>query len=167
MQTTHIVESFVATSREYCELIEGIPVLPRRSFLVQVQRTLARLYVLALDLPSVPPETNDLPLERLSAQDWRHLHERLGEYLGAADVYWMVFDPADPIDHEAIAQTLADDLSDIYRDLRDCAVEVGGTMTGDLLWTLRFSFESHWGHHVVGTLMAIHSLLYGSHAITD
>jgi hypothetical protein len=158
---------FVDASREYCALIDEIPSLPIRAFLERVQFVLARIYALALELPSVEPETADPHPDRMTHQDWLGYFSRLGEYLGPADQYWMVFDPVDAGDHDAISTTLSDDLSDIYRELSAHADQGTLALTDDALWSLRFNFEIHWGHHVVDALTAIHALLYGPHALPD
>jgi hypothetical protein len=162
-----ILTSFVDASRDYCALIDSVPALPVRTFLEQVQRVLTRIYALALELPSVAPDTADEPPDHMTHQDWLGYYRRLGDYLGTADLYWMVFDPTDADDHDAIASTLSDDLSDIYRGLAAFLADAAPTPNRDAVWSVRFNFEIHWGHHVVAALTAIHALLYGPHALTD
>ena len=103
----------------------------------------------------------------MSDEEWRQLYERLSDHLGTSVEYWMVFDPIDQAEHESILQTLADDLSDIYRDVLVATVENGQPITDDLLWSLRFSFETHWGHHAVNAIAAIHSLLHGPNRLAE
>ena len=160
-----IVPQFVSAAREYRLIIDQATALSPRQFLVVVQTTLARLYSLALLLPDADPTTDVESPGRFSPDDWRQLYDRLSGHLGSSDFYWIVFDPIDPDDHESIRHTLADDLSDIYRDLEHASVE--REFTADALWSLRFSFEMHWGHHAVDALTAIHSLLYGPHALGE
>ena len=162
-----IVPQFVTAARDYCLLIEGASALPLHSFLQRAQLVLARLYSLAPQLPDPDPTTEDPLPDSMSHDEWRELYDRLGAHLGSSNLYWMVFDPIDPDEHESIPHTLADDLSDIYRDLKDATLEPGLEPSADTLWSLRFSFESHWGHHAVDALTAIHSLLHGPHALGE
>jgi hypothetical protein len=53
----------------------------------------------------------------MKQQEWGQLYDSLKEKLGDWDLYWMVFDPR--TDNEAIHGSLADDIADIYRDLKD------------------------------------------------
>ena len=152
-----IVPQFVSAAREYRLIIDQATVRSPHQFLVLVQTALARLYSLALLLPDADPTTDVEPPDGMSHDEWHQLYERLAGHLGSSDLYWMVFDPIDPDDHDSNPHTLADDLSDIYRDLARATVEAQRELSADALWSLRFSFETHWGHHAVNALAAIHS----------
>lgn len=158
------IPQFVRTARDYCRLVDEAAAQTPRRFLETVQIVLIRLYSLALELPLADPTTDDGPPDSMSHDDWCQVYDRLGKFLGDSNVYWMVFDPVDPDDHESIPHTLADDLSDIYRDLKQASFESGYELSADELWSLRFNFETHWGHHAVDALTAIHSMLLGPHA---
>lgn len=153
---------------EYFKVIEKSTLLSRRQFLERAQGLVADLYRLALSLPRVEPDTADWPRDRISNEQWWVIFNQLSQRLREANIYWLVFDPAEPKDHEAITQTLSDDLADIYRDLKNCMPSDGfEAFDSDALWSLRFSFETHWGHHAVNALAAIHALLHGPNAVTD
>jgi hypothetical protein len=152
---------------EYFEIIEKSASLSRRQFLESVQRLVADLYRLALSLPQVKPDTADGPQDRITNEQWRAIYNQLDRTLGEANIYWLVLDPADPKDHDAIAHTLSDGLADIYRDLKNCVPDGLEAFDNDALWNLRFSFETHWGQHAVSALAAIHALLHGPHSIID
>jgi len=153
---------------EYFEIIEKSASMSRRQFLETVQRLVADLYRLALSLPHVAPDTADGQRDQVSNEQWWAVYNQLDQRLGEANIYWLVFDPADSKDHEAIAQTLSDDLADIYRDLKNCIPADGfEAFDNDALWSLRFNFETHWGQHAVSALAAIHALLHGPHGIMD
>lgn len=71
-------------------------------------------------------------------QDWGQLCDSLKEKLGDWNLYWMVFDPR--TDNEAIHGSLADDIADIYRDLKDeiALKETNGVPAlGVFAWTPR------------------------------
>lgn len=53
--------------------------------------------------------------------------------------------------------SLADDLADIWRDLRAGldALE-GGSQWQDVAWEWRFGLQTHWGRHAVEALRALH-----------
>jgi len=70
-----------------------------------------------------------------------------------------VFDPTK--DSEAISGSLADDIADIYRDLKK-GLELKETYPRQpeaAIWQWRFGFYSHWGKHAMDALLAIHSRL--------
>jgi hypothetical protein len=80
------------------------------------------------------------------------LKEKLGEW----DQYNQVFDPTQ--DADAVHGSLADDLADIYRDLKEGLVlkETKLRQPEDLIWEWRFAFHSHWGKHAMDALLTIH-----------
>ena len=58
--------------------------------------------------------------------------------------------------------SLADDLADIYRDVKNGLVaEQAGAAArpNDVLWTWRFAFESHWATHAADALRALQTAL--------
>jgi hypothetical protein len=168
MNSYNILEQSLDLARAYCHLVDCAETLPRRDFLKQVQGLLAQLYALVhqLSLPTLAEDDpEDVSTPRMPNETKQPVYLRLRQYLGEANGYWMVFDPYDPEDHESIYQTLADDLGDIYWELQVCLSNNLSQI--EVLWQLRFNFEIHWGHHIVDALMAIHSLLYGMHALED
>jgi len=166
--SNHDTRQFERAAAEYFELIERGASHSRRQFIERAQEAVADLFHLALSLPRVAPDTVDGPADRISNEQWWSTCNQLGETLGEANAYWLVFDPADAKDHEAIVSTLSDDLADIYRDLKtSLGDDVPTVLTNDDLWELRSSFETHWGHHAVCALSAMHALLYGPNAIID
>jgi hypothetical protein len=164
----HHTSQFEQAAARYFELIESAASLSRRQFIERALVAVADLFRLALSLPRVKPDTADGAPDQVSKERWWSIHNQLGAMLGDANAYWMVFDPADTKDHEAIVSTLSDDLADIYRDLKaSIEGETQKIPTSDELWDLRFSFETHWGQHAVSALSAMHALLYGPTAIID
>jgi uncharacterized protein DUF5063 len=80
--------------------------------------------------------------------------------MGNYDVYSEVFDPV--CEEEVIKATLSDDLSDIYTDLKRPLFKYDSKEEGNQLiaiWEWKFHMKIHWGHHLVGALCPIHSLV--------
>ena len=119
-------------------------------------------------LPYVDAESNYEVPDRVSHAQWWRVCGEIRAKLGDRDVYWMVFDPADPTDNEAIQTTLSDDLADIYQDLRNALpTEESDAFSNDALWFLRFQYKHHWGQHAVSALTAMRSLLYGPSYLSE
>lgn len=64
------------------------------------------------------------------------------------------------MDSEAIHGSLADDLADIYRDLKE-----GLTLTSvkeypsrGIVFEWQYSFETHWGKHAINAIAVLHSI---------
>ena len=61
-------------------------------------------------------------------------------------------------DKEAIFGTLADDLADIYRDLKEGLVlrEEKLASSADIIFNWRILYYSHWGKHAIDALLVLH-----------
>jgi hypothetical protein len=74
-----------------------------------------------------------------------------------SDGYWDVFAPLNEEDTESVFNSLADDLADIYRDLKRGLLLYNQGHIVEAIWEWRFNFDIHWGTHLVGAQRAIHS----------
>ena len=154
------IEQFRVVAREYIELIEKCSSMSRRQLVERAHRTLVDLYRLGASLSNVDSDADEITKDQVGHDQWSNMYGQLRAKLADADVYWMVFDPADPDDKEATQHTLSDDLSDIYREIKNAVpVNEFAPFDNNALWTLRFKYEIYWGHHAVNALTAQHSLL--------
>ena len=65
-----------------------------------------------------------------------------------------------PLQEEAsVTNSLADDLADIYRDLKAGLSLYEAEHPIDAAWEWRFRFQIHWGQHLVGAMRPIHEYL--------
>jgi hypothetical protein len=64
-------------------------------------------------------------------------------------------------DNEVIRGTLADDIADVYRDVKESLLLMDkNAITSELaIWNWRLLFYSHWGDHAISALRTIHNLL--------
>jgi hypothetical protein len=159
-----IADRFATVAQEFCTAIDSASSTDRTDFLLRIYRTLPRLIDEAIELPAVSLTDEDeepseprahKPNVRLAYAQWEQLYNLLKEKLGDWDLYMQVFDPTEG--KEAIPGSLADDLADIYRDLReglDRQNEKG--LLQDLIWDWRLSYYSHWGQHAMNALQTIH-----------
>jgi len=156
---------FSLIAQQFCALVDSVPRLDRGELLVRLYRLLPQLISEAIALPNVelgddgdqaegtrksaPPAKS-----RLSHEQWTELYNRLRETLGDCDLYWQVFDPTK--DNEAIHGSLADDVADIYRDLKEGLDDIHLARSEDAIWEWRLGFSSHWGKHAIDSLRTIH-----------
>lgn len=146
------VDAFIAAANRYCALVER-PAQDRVQLLTTVHEALAHCYSEALRLAL--PRTDDptLPEARIPLEAWRDVNGRILDRLGSADGYWVILDPADG--GTAVQASLADDLADIWRDLKEGLALHAEGLTGEALWHWRFGFDSHWGVHAAEALRVI------------
>lgn len=166
-QNAAIVDRFGVLADRFCSIVDSAPSLDRNTFVSQVHRVLPKLIDEAIGLQDVEPTDNHEGTNwaaRQKMEEWNRLYSSLKEKLGEWDLYRQVFDPTQ--DAEAIHGSLADDLADIYRDLKEGVVlkETYRTWPQDLIWEWRLAFYSHWGKHAMDALLAIHFRLQNNSA---
>lgn len=112
---------------------------------------LSNLYQCALALPEFfgeqdPPDVPD--------QEWKKVFARFGSM--PFNYYSQCFDPHEVPGEPSVAD-LADDLSDIWRDLKKGLILFQAGNMNAACWHWRTSFWSHWGQHATGALYALQS----------
>ena len=150
-QAASIVMSFADIARRYCEWAEGSPLGPGEDLLT-ARHLLAELHVAAIDLPENSPDTEGAD-DRTLPKQWHAVCKRFSNLpIGG---YWDVFDPLK--NDSPVFNTLWDDLTDIYRDLKEGLILFDSGEIDEALWEWRFNFQIHWGQHLTCAQRAIHS----------
>jgi hypothetical protein len=126
MATMSNLDRFADVAQEFCSVVESTTYTDRTDFLVKIYRILPRLIGEAIELPAVSLTDEDKepsepithkPNDRPTYAQWEQLYNLLKEKLGDWDGYMQVFDPT--TDKEAVCGSIADDIADIYRDLKE------------------------------------------------
>jgi hypothetical protein len=146
----------------FCALVEDRARHPAPEWLKAVHLLLPQLYASALELPHIEPDTETAGLSAVTHEEWQALYSDLTDRIGHWGAYFQVSDPYDEADHEPLRTSLADDLADIYRDLKNglfTEVTIAYDHPSDVLWTWRFDFESHWAAHATSALRALQTAL--------
>lgn len=146
--STNAVDIFVREAQSYCSFVETASGLSLADRLRIARERLLGLYTAALSLPSVEPDDTDASPSADVPANWPGFEDK--------DVYWEVFDPYDHEDNEPVAGSLADDVLDVYRDIRRGLTLWDASQTHNAIWEWRFHFDVHWGDHAVDALRALH-----------
>jgi hypothetical protein len=121
--------------------------LPLTARLKNLSVLLARVYITALELPEVEPTDRKTEIQSIDAPNVS---------FDEVDAYWEVFHPYEQ--GEPLHGSLADDVLDIYRDVKAGLLMYELGTQDDIteaVWHWRFHFEVHWGFHLVDALRAI------------
>jgi hypothetical protein len=167
-----IVKEFAQIVESYCALVDGHVKSNQDEFLRAVHWSLSKLYVGALALPTLEPadaeearqpvtelETKETPALTVTHDEWAALFASLTTFIGERGWYAEVYEPyASPAKEDLVTTHLADDLTDIYRDLRDGLTEWRRGQLDAAIWNWRLSFTAHWGSHAIDALRALHTL---------
>lgn len=172
------VVEFVQVARRFCDLIDSRESIPKPEFVDQCAEVLGFLYGHAMRLISLGLETQDT-LSYPSHDTWNELFDSLENLFGEDNPYRKCFYPYPPesgpegsfakkIADENVEPTntcLADDLADIYRDLR-LGLDVFGQseeLTLRAVWSWWFFFQAHWGHHCTSAMHPLRELVERYH----
>jgi hypothetical protein len=146
----------VNTARDYCRLIDRIP--GRENWLSPLFQLLPRLHANVVAVPD--PGGGDVVPEYADLDDRFDLFSEIRGQLGERDVYWLEFDrPEDARgDDEHRTGSLADDLTDIYFELKRglCLLEKAGPDAVAHFWGV--GFKQHWGQHLVDAERHLYAL---------
>ncbi len=137
---------FDELARRYCTFIETMETMPSEERVVEAVRLLSALVGAAIGLPqNVDVTEADVAGVAAPAID-----------LGIHDFYFEVFDPFE--EAELVVSSVANDLGDIYVDLREGIDLLKDGNPSDALWAWRSSYATHWGDHAVDALRALHRI---------
>lgn len=135
-------EAMRGLARSYCWLIEAA-CQNEPDWLARVADLLPRLHAVLITLHS---DDSDMAGGSMPDLDARfELFGCLRDQLGERDHYWLEFDPIG--DGEAMTGSLADDLTDIYYELRQGLSLAESLPLGAGRGWLA-GFEAHWGRHL-------------------
>ena len=146
-------------AERFCGLIETAESFEREAFLAALAEALSALIAAASTLPDVSP-TDAEGDSRPSTKEVRARYEAIQRVLGPWGEYFTTLAPHGRDADRAVLLPLADDLVDIWADVKGT---LRGRMDGmpetDVTWEWRFDFYSHWGRHATEALRALHARL--------
>ena len=149
-EITPAVEAFAETARRFCSWAES-PFGEPRGEMLTARKLLAELHRAAIELPDLGPGEEAEAV--IPAELWALVRGRF--LMLPLDGYWDVFNP---LKEEApVFNSLLDDLTDIYRNLKEGALLYTRGLVVEAVWEWRFTFEIHWGAHLTGAQRAIHA----------
>lgn len=164
------VTEFVTVVGEYCSFVENTLRFTKRDFLDKSRKILSMIYLKISLLPKFDAIFDDENEKFVTEEDWDFIHESVKKKLGFHDEYREVFDP---LTHEQLEQStasIADNLADLYQDLKNfiSLYNIGTEeIMNDALWECQLNFEEFWGQKLLNALKAIHNVLYSGDDLSD
>ena len=150
---TESLSEMVDVAQNYCRLIDQQGQVPG-GWLESLFNLLPQLHSAVTALNAF--DTGEMPLPEVNLDERFELYSRLRKLLGERDSYWLEFDASPEQIH--MSGSLADDLTDIYFDLRH------GLALLDEAWPQRAaqawqsSYRAHWGQHLVDAERHLYAL---------
>jgi hypothetical protein len=153
--------NFLNVARNFCSLIDATQIVKTKEFLLVLQQQLLSLYSHGRNIPKVDLEgDSDIEVE-IASIDYRNIISLIGDKI-PFQYYWHVFNPIDDNDTDPVCGDLTDDLSDIYKDLKNSLLlfDSGNIkVKREAIWQFKFDFDSHWSNHCANAIYAIHYFL--------
>ncbi|MDR1756520.1 MAG: DUF5063 domain-containing protein [Culturomica sp.] len=157
------VIEFVAVAKEYCDFVENIPSMERKEALQRLQKFIPLVYLKGALLPAVEIAEEGLAEDHLSEEEYNLLYGELHRLFGELDEYLETFDDGMQYSESPVVYSLAEQLSDIYQDLKNFVQSYRCGMPEvmeEALWVLNSNFELYWGKSCAGVLRAVHRAVY-------
>lgn len=146
-------QNFIEAARAYCTWAES----DRQGADIDTHLALhhlSKIYHFALSLPdqSGDAEEPDIPEEQV--------HSILASFAQMpVGYYGECFDPLVVPAEEPSLGDVADDLTDIWCDLKRGLIQHDAGHTNAAIWTWKFHFKAHWGLHAASGMRALHCWL--------
>ncbi len=143
----------VDVADDYCRLVDGALARPD-DWLEALFLLMPRLHAAVTALNAY--DTGDIPLYETDLDARFELYSHLRKVLGERDSYWLEFDAAPEELH--MSGSLADDLTDIYFDLRYGRDLLDDVWPQRAAQAWRSSYRVHWGQHLVDAERHLYAL---------
>lgn len=167
--SSQVIE-FVAVANEFCSFAENAVSFSKRDFLQKSARILPLLYYKASLLPVVDSAFEEGNEKYVTENQYEFIRLSIISKLGSHNDYQEVYDPVYRESDEATYGSIAEDIADIYQDLKDFIMvyRVGTVeIMQEALFEIRTRFEQYWGQRLVNALRVIHSLITGEDPLED
>lgn len=157
--------AFIALANEFCHDIEHALEYEQEEFVAKMLKLLPRIYIAATDIPENDEDENYCVDPYLEEITYDRVKDNMSKLLGENDVYLEVFEEDMKYSDTPIANSISENLADIYQDLYNFVTMVQDSYSGMinvLLVAIKDSFVSYWGQTLVNVQRALHNVKYNS-----
>ncbi len=154
------IEMFTVAN-EYCIFIESAQQYPQEEVRRYLNKILPLMYLKGSLLPEVEVEYPEANERYVTAEQWEVLFNELRFYLANSDIFVSIDPTGDA--SEITRQSLAENLTDIYQDMKDFVLlfsKESAAAKENALNSVAALFRSHWGHRVLNSLNYLHYILH-------
>lgn len=159
--TKNVIE-MLTLANEYCLFVEKAENYKSEDILEYTRKIFPMLYLKASLLPNIMPENEEANERFVTAENWENIFNALREKFKDYDEYYYI-DNSNISETDPIKASLADNLSDIYQDLKDFVVLYQKNTRDakeNAVFHCKYLFEHHWGYRVVNALKYLHHLTF-------
>ncbi|MDP2423598.1 MAG: DUF5063 domain-containing protein [Bacteroidales bacterium] len=156
-------------ANEFCIFIEKSERYAKEDVLTYLAKVAPLLYIKGILLPTVTVEYPEANERYVTEEQWQDLFNALRNSFGRDDVF-INMNPATREDNNALASSLAENLTDIYQDMKDFVLLFGKESHAareNAVYELSQLFKTHWGHRLVDMHRYVHYLLHKTFIVAE
>lgn len=154
---------FITVANEYCGFLELQNDFTAEDFIDKLTKLLPLLYLKVSLLPRFNARMEEMPEKFVSEYDYSHLINNLAEKLGERNDYLEVFHEEMQFSDTPIVASIAENLADIYQDLKDTLNNfelAAEDVMNDTMVVCQTNFETYWGQALTNALRALHQVRF-------
>ena len=163
------VIDMLTVSNEYCLYMETAEDKEKEEIFQYLQKLLPLLYLKASLLPDIPVNDENATEHFVTEEQWENMFNSLNSKLGNDGIYYYI-DLNEKSHSDPVRASLAENLTDIYQDLKDFVLLYQKPLRSaqeNAVRDCKYLFETRFGYRLVNAQQAIHYLLFPSVATRD
>lgn len=164
------VIELITVANEFCSFLERSEDFDSADFLSRLQKMLPLLYLKASLLPRFEIEFEDDLEKFVTEVDYNLIQQKILRQTGANDDYQEIFLPGMQFSETALTSSIAENVADIYQDLKDLVMSfrtLNEEVMEQALCECQQNFTQYWGQKLVNCLRAVHNLIYSENLKDD
>ena len=158
------VIDMLTVSNEYCLFMETAEVRKKGDIFQYMQKLLPLIYLKASLLPDIPVNDENAAEHFVTEEQWEDLFNTLRIRFGNDDIYYFI-DLNEKSHSDPLRASLAENLTDIYQDLKDFVLlyqKPYRSSQENAVRDCKNLFETRFGYRLVYAQVAIHNILFPS-----
>lgn len=151
----------LTVANEFCHFIGDSEKREKRLVLEFLNRIAPLLYLKGSLLPELEVEDPDSNEKFFTAENWESIFTMLRDKFGKDDEYWII-DPQYINETEPLKASLAENIADIYQDMKDFILLFQKNTFGarqNAVNDCKLLFATHWGYRITNIMSKLHHML--------
>lgn len=161
IQSRQVLE-MLTVANDFTLFIEKAEEYTREQTLVYLQRVFPVIYLKASLLPEIKVTDEDAIEHYVTEEQWETIFNTIRQKLGQEDLYYFI-DLHEKTQQDAILASIAENITDIYQDLKDFMLLIQKpqlTFQENAVRECYQLFQTHFGYKLANCHTAIHYLLF-------
>lgn len=157
----HVLE-LLRVGHEYCLLIEDADSKTPDELIDFIHKLFPMLYLKGLFLPHIETDPEEIGERHVTEEEWESVFNLLRNTLKENDLFWTI-DPEITGGNEAVKLSLAENLTDVYQDLKDFIMQYQKSSRSAkeiAVNECRKWFHDRWGRHIAEASYYLHFLTH-------